>query len=107
MPKCNWRAIAMVAVVSLLCVAPAVAQIMINGGAIVPTLKQQLVFGLLARTPDEKAFINQVVEKVDTGDLPLSLVQSTFLWARNKRPYPMPFFERGLKVRAARVGIDL
>jgi hypothetical protein len=80
---------------------------MVDGGIVVPTLKQQLETGLLARTPAERQFVKDVVAKVEWGDLPLSLVQSTFLWARLKRPYPMPFFQQALKVRAKRVGIVL
>ena len=45
----------------------------------VATLKQQLETGLLARTPSEQVFVKQVVALVDSGDLPISLVQSTFL----------------------------
>jgi hypothetical protein len=39
--------------------------------------------------------------------LPLELVVSTFRWARPKRPYGFPYFERALKVRAAKLGIEL
>jgi hypothetical protein len=83
------------------------AQIVSSGGAVVPTLRQQLQTGLLARTPHEQEFVDQVVTMVDTGELPLSLVQSTFLWARRHRPYPMQFFERALRVRASDVGITI
>jgi hypothetical protein len=83
------------------------AQEMTDGGVIVPTLKQQLTTGLLARTPSDKAFIDEVVQKVNDGDLPLSLVQSTFLWARRKMPYPMPYFQQALKLRAKQQGIQL
>jgi hypothetical protein len=34
-------------------------------------------------------------------------VQSTFLWARPKKPYPFPYFENGLRLRAAKRGISL
>jgi hypothetical protein len=83
------------------------AQIVSSGGITVPTLKQQLQTGLLARTPHEQEFVDLVVAKVDSGDLPLGLVQSTFLWARRHRPYPMQYFERALRVRAAEVGISI
>ncbi len=84
-----------------------VGQIVSTGGATVPTLKQQLVTGLLARTPQEQEFIDKVVAQVDSGELPLGLVQSTFLWARKHRPYPMQYFERALRVRANDVGISI
>lgn len=71
------------------------------------TLKQQLNTGLLARTPQERAFNDKVVALVEDGKLPMSLVQSTFLWARNKQPYPMVYFEFGLRARAKKAGIKL
>ena len=71
----------------------------------IATLKEQLESGLRARRPEEFAFINRVVTQVDNGQLPRSLVKGTFQWARRKKPYPYPFFERALKIRAARLGI--
>jgi hypothetical protein len=71
------------------------------------SLQDRLEAGLKARRPSEFAFIAQVVAAVDAGLLPRSLVDSTFLWARRKRPQPFFFFERGLRLRAARRGIRL
>ena len=76
-----------------------------SSSARIATLKEQLESGLRARRPTEFAFIQRVVDQVDRGELPRSLVQSTFQWARRKKPYPYPFFERALKIRAARLGI--
>ena len=101
------RLIALVAILAVLAAGLVEAQVVTSGGIVVPTLKQQLETGLLARTPQEQDFVAEVVALVDSGDLPLSLVQSTFLWARRKRPYPMPYFEHALKVRAAAMGIGL
>lgn len=70
-------------------------------------LEQQLKSGLKARRPVEFEFIRSVVQKVKDKQLSIELVQSTYLWARRKQPYPYPFFERGLKERAAREGISL
>lgn len=81
-------------------------QVVTGNGSTVPTLKEQLNTGLLARTPSERAFVDRVVAKVNAGVLPRRLVDSTFLWARNQQPYPMPYFERALKLRAKRLGID-
>ncbi len=78
-----------------------------DGGIQIANLKEQLTFGLRARLPREHAFIASVVKKVEAGDLPLELVLSTFHWARHKRPYPFPYFEFALRLRAARYGIDL
>ncbi len=101
------RSFLLVAMLSVLAIGLAHAQVMTSGGVTVPTLKQQLQAGLLARTPHEREFIDQVVQKVNEGDLPRSLVDSTFLWARRKQPYPMPYFEQALRVRAKLAGIDL
>ena len=69
--------------------------------------RQQLEKGLYARRPEEFAFIARVVRMVDENQLSRRLVESTFQWARKKRPYPYVYFERGLKVRAARLGVTV
>lgn len=68
-------------------------------------LQDRLEKGLQARRPSEFAFLKRVVELVNAGKLSTELVQSTFDWARHKRPWPYPFFERALKIRAARIGV--
>ena len=107
MPRAAIRLLAVLTILGLTVVAIAHAQVVSSGGATVPTLKQQLSTGLLARTPSEQAFVEKVVARVDSGDLPLGLVQSTFLWARRHRPYPMQYFERALRVRAGELGISI
>ena len=79
------------------------------------TLRQQLTAGLKAFTKADKVFIEKVVNAVDQGKLPRKLVDSTFLWARNradKKSYtrrlrPMIYFQPGLTLRAKRVGVRL
>jgi hypothetical protein len=68
-------------------------------------LQQTLESGLRARRPEEFAFLRRVVTMVEQDQLPLNLVRSTFDWARHKRPFQYPYFERALKLRAARLGI--
>ena len=73
-----------------------------------PTLRETLATGLKARLPREFQFIDRVVNMVQNNQLPLPLVQSTFLWARKKARFnrnPFWYFERGLRLRAAQVGI--
>ncbi|HWL74695.1 MAG TPA: hypothetical protein VNQ74_12560 [Burkholderiaceae bacterium] len=72
-----------------------------------PTLQERLEKGLKARRPSEFAFLANVAKRVEEGSLPRSLVDSTFFWARNKRPYPFPYFERGLKERAKKLGLTI
>jgi hypothetical protein len=73
----------------------------------VAELRDRLEAGLLARQPREFAFIGRVVTMVEGRRLPLDLVMSTFQWARRKKPYPFPYFERALRTRAARLGIAI
>jgi hypothetical protein len=107
MNSAKFRIIILGALLGISVAGLANAQIVSSGGVVVPTLRQQLQTGLLARTPHEQEFVDQVVALVDTGELPLNLVQSTFLWARRHRPYPMQYFERALRVRASDVGITI
>jgi hypothetical protein len=72
-----------------------------------PDLKTMLEKGLRARRPSEFAFIQRVVKLVNQGKLPIAVVETSFLWARPKRPYPMPYFMETMEVRAKKVGIDL
>jgi hypothetical protein len=70
-------------------------------------LRETLEKGLQARRPEEFEFIRRVVQQVDDGTLPMDLVRGTFDWARRKRPFPFPYFERALKLRAAKLGITV
>ena len=70
-------------------------------------LKETLTFGLKPRLPTEYEFIDLVITKVDAGVLPLELVIGTFRWAGGRRPYPFPYFERALRLRAAQIGVQL
>jgi len=76
-------------------------------GVTIADLEQQLKSGLKARRPVEFDFIHLVVVKVKNGNLPIDLVQSTYLWAIRHKPYPYPYFERGLRERAAKAGYAL
>jgi hypothetical protein len=76
-------------------------------GVEVAGLRDQLAAGLRARLPSEFTFIAIVVDKVESNELPLDLVISTFQWARRKQPYPFPYFEHALRLRAASRGIRL
>jgi hypothetical protein len=73
----------------------------------IENLKKTLAEVLRARRPQEFAFLDRVVELVDQGTLPRSLVESTFNWARKKPRHPFQYFEFGLKARAKEIGIEL
>jgi len=72
-----------------------------------PSLKDTLDAGLKARLPEEFTFVERVVKMVDHGELPLEMVQSTFLWARKKRVHQMQYFEHALRLRADEIGVRL
>jgi hypothetical protein len=95
------------AILAAITVGLAEAQSTSSSGFILPTLKEQLTDGLRARIPSEQAFIEEVVALVNSGDLPLSMVQSTFLWARKKPRYQMPYFQAALTARAKEIGVKL
>jgi len=79
------------------------------------TLRERLIFGLLAKIPSEIEFIDLVVLKVHEGKLPERLVNQTFFWAReraapseNGSPQrPIIYFKPAMTARAKRIGVAL
>jgi hypothetical protein len=79
------------------------------------SLRDQLRVGLKAKTQADLAFIELVVARVDQGLLPRKLVDSTFLWARNRyrsrsntrRLRPMVYFQPALVRQAKKIGLTL
>ena len=69
----------------------------------VPTLREQLVYGLRARYPSDYAYIDQVVLFVNKGRLSREVVLGVFHWTRKKstKKYLIPYFREGLR-RVAR-----
>ena len=78
-----------------------------SGTSGIPTLKDVLEKGLKARRPEEFAFVATVIGKVDKGELPREIVQSTFLWARQQPHHPFQYFEQGLRERAKKIGVTI
>lgn len=78
-------------------------------------LKEQLTLGLKATTKEDKDFINNVVLKVEQGAIPRPLVDSTFLWARERANRksasrslrPIVYFKPGLIARAKMLHLSL
>ncbi|MEQ8209079.1 MAG: hypothetical protein RH917_04540 [Lacipirellulaceae bacterium] len=78
-------------------------------------LRDQLRVGLKARTKSDIQFVDTVVLAVAQGRLPRRLVDSTFLWARQRsktRPgahklRPMVYFQPALTLQARRLGVLL
>lgn len=67
----------------------------------------QIKAGLRTATPEENGFVDRVVGLAQAGTLPPQLVESTFQWARKKPNFRFQYFKRGMKVRAAQLGISL
>lgn len=74
----------------------------------VASLEDRLNAGLRTRLPDEKAFVGNVAAAVRAGRIPVKLVDSTYLWAVERRTeYPFPAFQKALRMQAARLGVRL
>jgi hypothetical protein len=74
----------------------------------VADLNETLRFGLKCRRPIEFEFVDLVVAKVDSKELPRALVLSMFDYARKRRPnQPFPYFQAGMKKRAEAIGVEL
>jgi len=88
--------------------APAARAVDSNDAAADVSLADRLKAGLRARRPEEQDFLDGVARLVDTGRLPRKLVDSTYVWAiRRRQDYPLPAFERALRLQSDRLGIDV
>ncbi len=70
----------------------------------------QLQAVLKTRFPEEKAFVDAVVLEIYQGKLPKNVVDSAWLWVRQKRPgtpYPFVYFERVLRLEAERLNLKI
>jgi len=79
------------------------------------SLRDRLVVGLQARLKSEVAFVDLVVARVQTGDLPQRVVDETFFWARargaalrrGRTRRPIIYFKPAMEARAKRLGVEL
>jgi hypothetical protein len=58
---------------------------------------------LKTRRQEEQEFVNAVLQKVRAGELPVPVMESSFLWVLSNRPdtpYPFIYFERVLRLQA-------
>lgn len=70
--------------------------------------KKKLNAILKTRLDEEKEFVDQVVDRIQTSQIPAKLVVSSWRWARNHRPdtkYPFVYFEHVLRLQATRIGL--
>ncbi|HEX5471284.1 MAG TPA: hypothetical protein VFW73_05330 [Lacipirellulaceae bacterium] len=72
------------------------------------TLRDRLIVGLQAQLKSEVAFVDEVVAKVNSGQLPQRQVDETFFWARQHAAAarigrwhrPIIYFQPAMKARA-------
>jgi len=102
--RCTWIALVLLL---LLCPSGMICGVDSLQAAEVANLQEELTNGLKATRPNETAFIAKVVRLVQKKRLPLAMVKSTFQWARKKQPAPYPYFEQGMRRRAARIGVRI
>jgi hypothetical protein len=70
-------------------------------------LRDQLTYGLRVAFPEQQAFVDQVVAKVDSGEMSRAMVNVVFVWARKRKPYiPFPYFEAVMRLLAEKRGIS-
>ena len=82
---------------------PAVAA----GGVTGLDLKTQLEKGLRARRPVEFEYLNEIVRLVEVGQLPRTLVTTTFVWARKQPTRQLQYFQFALQTRAKGLPVKL
>lgn len=79
-----------------------------------PALLQRLLVGLKVRTSADRAFVSRVVQLVQLGQLPVKLVDTTYLWARKRAARnsysannPMIYFRPAMEARAKKLGVTI
>jgi hypothetical protein len=83
--------------------------VMTRTGKVNPiALRDMLKKGLKATRPDEKLYIDYVVDLVVLERLPVGYVYASFNYARKRRPdYPFPYFHYSLKALGKRKSLEL
>lgn len=79
------------------------------------SLRDRLIVGLRALRPSEVSYVDNVVNKVQTGQLPQRLVDEAFFWSRRwavdrrrgRVHRPIIYFQPVLTARAERIGVEL
>lgn len=71
-------------------------------------LRIQLQNGLRLFLPEQQDFVDQVLNAVDSGQLPRAMVNMVYVWSlRRNRKYPFPYFEAAMRALAERRGVTL
>lgn len=92
--------------ISLICLGLASAaladDVITTDGTTTISLDVQLKKGLRVMRPVEFDFLQEVLDQVDSGDLPREMVERAFLWARRYPRYRVQYFEKTLRALARR-----
>ncbi len=71
-------------------------------------LDDQLRMGLRCVRPNQIAYVNAVVQAVDEGRLPRSMVNLVYRWSTERNPdVPFPYFQFALEELSRRRGITI
>ena len=74
----------------------------------VASLNDYLISRLKATTDDQKSYVREVVKLVDQRKLEKRIVLALERYSRRKSPYfPLPVFERALRVEGAKRGVKV
>ena len=102
----------------------AAAQTLSDGSQLEPakagkpvSLRDRLVVGLRAISKSDLAFVDRVVVRVNSGQLPKRLVDETFFWSRQRATLysaggsatrrPIIYFRPAMTAVARRIGVSL
>ncbi|MCY2979370.1 MAG: hypothetical protein NTU79_11960 [Planctomycetota bacterium] len=69
-------------------------------------LRDQLFFGLRTFLPQQQAFLDNVIAKVDSGEISRAMVNVVFVWSKKRNPkIPFPYFEAVMRLLAEKRGV--
>lgn len=69
-------------------------------------LRDQLYFGLRTFLPEQQAFLDNVIAKVDSGEISRAMVNVVFVWSKKRNPkIPFPYFEAVMRLLAEKRGV--
>ena len=74
----------------------------------VDDLADRLATGLRVKAPVDVAFCEQVADLVRQGQIPVDVVDATYIWALGRgKKYPFPAFQHVMRLKAAKLGLPL
>ncbi|MCY3006492.1 MAG: hypothetical protein NTV29_10995 [Planctomycetota bacterium] len=69
-------------------------------------LRDQLMYGLRVAFPEQEAFVDQVIARVDRGEISRAMVNVVYVWSKKRRPkIPFPYFEYVMRILSEQRGV--